>query len=332
MSTLGQDGGCCSPTREDVGPVASSAAQQGPDAGADRAIGGSGPVESAGIEFVQIPAGSFRMGTSDMRFPGDAEGPVREVAVDAFEVSQHPVTVAQFDEFVSATDYVTDAERFGWSFVFHHFVSDATKASVRQAVKGSEWWWQVHGTTWRCPDGPDSSIDGRLSHPVTHVSWRDAVAYCKWAGVRLPTESEWEYASRGGIDQARYAWGDALEPDGEHMCNIWQGNFPDDNTRADGFHGTSPVGAYSANGFGLYDVAGNVWEWCADWWSTSFHRNDRRATRLNPTGPRRGDAKVIRGGSYLCHESYCNRYRVGARTASTPDSSTGNMGFRVVRA
>ena len=332
MSTLGQNADCCSPMRSDAGPVASSAARRVPDAWraqCDSLADGTGPVA---VDFVRIPGGIFRMGTTDTRFPGDAEGPVREVAVDTFKVSRYPVTIAQFDEFVSATGFVTDAERFGWSFVFHHFVSDATKASVKQAVKGSEWWWQVHGTTWRCPDGPDSSIDGRSSHPVTHVSWRDAVAYCKWAGVRLPTEAEWEYAARGGIDQARYAWGNELEPDGEHMCNIWQGDFPDDNTRADGFHGTSPVGTYSANGFGLYDVAGNVWEWCADWWSTSFHRNDRRATRLNPTGPRRGDAKVIRGGSYLCHESYCNRYRVGARTASTPDSSTGNMGFRVVRA
>ena len=318
--------------RSNAGPVASSAARKVPDAGrarGDSLADGEGPVA---VDFVQIPAGSFRMGTTDTRFPGDAEGPVREVAVDAIEMSRHPVTVAQFSEFVTATGYVTDAERFGWSFVFHHFVSDAVKASVRQAVKGSEWWWQVLKTMWRCPDGPDSSVDGRLSHPVTHVSWRDAVAYCEWAGVRLPTEAEWEYAARGGIDQARYAWGDALEPDGEHMCNIWQGNFPDDNTRADGFHGTSPVGTYPPNGFGLHDVAGNVWEWCADWWSTSFHRNDRRATRVNPKGPRRGDAKVIRGGSYLCHESYCNRYRVGARTASTPDSSTGNMGFRVIRA
>ena len=134
-----------------------------------------------GADFAQIPAGSFRMGTSDTRFPGDAEGPIREVAVDAFELSRHPVTIAQFEAFISATGYVTDAERFGWSFVFHHFVSGTTKTSVRQAVKGSEWWWQVHGTTWRCPDGPDSSVDGRSSHPVTHVSWRDAVAYCKWA-------------------------------------------------------------------------------------------------------------------------------------------------------
>lgn len=328
MSNASLSHSCCAPPRSDAGPVASPQAQGVPDAAP---VSLPGSAAATQIDFVQIPGGSFWMGTTDTRFPGDAEGPVREVTIDAFAVSRYPVTVAQFDEFVSATGYVTDAEQFGWSFVFHHFVSDATRPSVRQAVQGSEWWWQVHGTTWRCPDGPDSSIEGRSSHPVVHVSWRDAVAYCKWARVRLPTESEWEFAARGGLDRARYAWGDELEPAGRHMCNIWQGQFPDDNTLADGFHGTSPVGSYPPNGFGLYDVAGNVWEWCEDWWSTSFHRNERRATRINPKGPRRGDAKVIRGGSYLCHESYCNRYRVGARTASTPDSSTGNMGFRAVK-
>lgn len=328
MSNEAQSAGCCAPARSEVVPVAPPQAQHDPSA-ANITQPATG--DSSQIDFVHLPGGSFWMGTADTRFPGDAEGPIREVTLDAFAVSRFPVTVAQFGEFVAATGYVTDAEQFGWSFVFHHFVSDATKSSVRQAVKGSEWWWQVHGTTWRYPDGPDSSTDGMSDHPVVHVSWRDAVVYCKWASVRLPTEAEWEYAARGGLDRARYAWGDVLEPDGRHMCNIWQGRFPDDNTLADGFHGTSPVGKYQPNGFGLHDVAGNVWEWCADWWSTSFHRNERRATRVNPKGPRLGDAKVIRGGSYLCHESYCNRYRVGARTAATTDSSTGNMGFRVVR-
>ena len=329
MLAESQGGGCCVPVRsKQDAAVHSQRIELAPDPNEAALTRG---VAFGGIEFADLPGGTFRMGTDDARFPGDAEGPIREVTVDGFAVSRFLITNAQWSEFATATGHVTDAERFGWSFVFHHFVSDAVKPTVKRAVAGSEWWWQVEGANWRCPDGPDSSMENRADHPVTHISWSDAQAYCDWSGCRLPTEAEWEYAARGGLGQARYAWGDELEPNGKHMCNIWQGAFPDDNTLEDGHHGTSPVGSYPSNGFGLYDVAGNVWEWCADWWSTTFHRNERRATRSNPLGPRRGEAKVIRGGSYLCHESYCNRYRVGARTASTPDSSTGNMGFRVVK-
>ena len=329
--------GCCAPKRTTGTAIDRVAAPESLPTSSDAGIVDATnyatvpDATAVGDGFVRLKGGAFRMGSTDSRFADDAEGPIREVHVDAFDISASPVTIQQWDAFVSATNYITDAERFGWSFVFHHFVSDNTKRSVQQVVKGSEWWWQVNGATWCNPDGPDSTFDAISQHPVTHVSWRDAEAYCNWAGARLPTEAEWEYAARGGLDQATYAWGDELEPDGEHMCNIWQGQFPNVNARADGYVGTSPVGAFPPNGFGLYDVAGNVWEWCSDWWSSTFHRNERRATRYNPRGPRTGEAKVIRGGSYLCHESYCNRYRVGARTASTPDSSTGNMGFRVVR-
>lgn len=281
-------------------------------------------------DFVGLPGDEFRMGTDDRRFPADGEGPIREVTVDEFGVSTRLVTNEEFDIFVSATGYVTDAERFEWSFVFKDFVTSEVERRVTQVVQGSEWWWRVDGAYWRMPEGPGSNVDDRSDHPVTHVSWQDALAYCEWAGTRLPTEAEWEYAARGGLDQARFVWGDELEPEGRHMCNIWQGEFPNTNTLEDGWHGTSPVASYSANGFGLYDVAGNVWEWCSDWFSPTFHRNARRVTRDNPQGPRSGTTKVIRGGSYLCHDSYCNRYRVGARTANTPDSSTGNLGFRVV--
>jgi len=198
--------------------------------------------------------------------------------------------------------------------------------TVRGSSGGAQWWLGVDGASWKEPEGPGSTIDGRLDHPVIHISWNDAEAFCAWSGTRLPTEAEWEYAARGGLDQNRYAWGDELMPDGKHHCNIWQGTFPEKNSKADGYLATAPVDAYEPNGFGLYNVSGNVWEWCGDWWSPGPHPTENV---VDPMGPDTGDGRVMRGGSYLCHKSYCNRYRVGARSTNTPDSSTGNMGFRV---
>lgn len=254
------------------------------------------------------------MGTDSQEgFPKDREGPTREVDVQPFYVDSTTVTNEQFAKFVDATGYATEAEQYGWSFVFYAFVSPETAAKVDAAVSGSSWWWKVDGADWRHPEGTDSDIQSRLDHPAVHLSWNDAMAYCKWAGKRLLTEAEWEYAARGGLVSKRYPWGDELTPGGEHRCNIWQGQFPRVNTEEDGYAATAPARSYKPNGYGLYNMSGNVWEWCADWFDAS------------------AQTRSLRGGSYLCHESYCNRYRVAARTSNTPDSSTGHMGFRCAK-
>ena len=269
------------------------------------------------------------MGTEDRRgFPADGEGPVRAVRVDTFRIDIAAVTNAQFAEFIAASGYPTEAETYGWSYVFHMLASEEIKRRTPQRPDTTPWWMPVSGAFWAEPEGPGSDVEGRMDHPVIHISWNDALAYCDWAGTRLPTEAEWEYAARGGLDQRRYPWGDKLTPKGEHRCNIWQGTFPDVNTSADGWVGTAPVDVYKPNGFGLYNTSGNVWEWCADWFSPTHHL---RADSRNPQGPAQGQRRVLRGGSYLCHRSYCNRYRVAARSSNTPDSSAGNLGFRCVR-
>ncbi|HET7627133.1 MAG TPA: formylglycine-generating enzyme family protein [Bacillales bacterium] len=277
-------------------------------------------------KMILINRGEFMMGTKDKDgFPPDGEGPMRKVNVDAFYIDPCAVTNEQFARFVEATGYRTEAESFGWSFVFYSFLSSDTLGKVRDRVPSAPWWCAVAGANWRNPEGPGSNITGRMDHPVVHVSWNDAEAYSRWAGKRLPTEAEWEFAARGGLEQKKYPWGDKLTPDGIHYCNIWQGKFPNRNTKRDGYAGTAPVDSFPANGYGLYNVSGNVWEWCSDWFARSIQK---RGGRDNPKGPENGTNKVIRGGSYLCHKSYCNRYRTAARSSNTPDSSTGNMGFR----
>jgi formylglycine-generating enzyme required for sulfatase activity len=288
--------------------------------------GDTSPATADTARMAEVPGGTFEMGTDDdVGFPADGEGPRRTVDLDPFYVDRHQVTNAEFYQFVTETGYTTDAERFGWSFVFRDFLGPEAREHVVDAAGGASWWLAVEGANWFRPEGPGSSVvEDRLKHPVVHVSWRDAVEYARWADKRLPTEAEWERAARGGLAGKRFPWGDELCPDGEHRCNIWQGDFPGENTAEDGYRGTAPVDAFRQNEFGLYNVSGNVWEWCADWFTTDHPE----APLANPTGPADGDGKVIRGGSYLCHDSYCNRYRVAARSSTPPTSTTGNCGFR----
>jgi len=284
--------------------------------------------------MVKLPGGTFRMGNEDDdAFPDDGEGPVRDVTVKPFFIDRTSVTNTQFAAFVDATGYVTDSEKFGWSFVFRGHLSKKLAESLAKhsAVVGLEWWIAVPQAQWRRPYGDRSDLKGLDDHPVVHVSWNDAIAYCQWAGKRLPYEAEWEYAARGGLDHKRYPWGDDLTPRGKHRCNIWQGKFPDTNTMEDGYFGTCPVTAFEPNGFGLMNLSGNVWEWCTEWFSPNWHTEASNATRVNPVGPASGDRKLQKGGSYLCHRSYCNRYRVAARTSNTPDTASTNAGFRCVR-
>jgi formylglycine-generating enzyme len=279
------------------------------------------------VALIPLEAATFRMGNGRADgYDDDGERPVRNVQVGPLAVAPTAVTNAEFAEFVDATGWVTDGERYGWSFVFGGLLPD--DFSDTRGVAAAPWWRQVYEAHWRRPEGPHSSVDDRPDHPVVQVSWNDAVAYCDWAGSRLPTEAEWEYAARGGLDQQPFPWGDELEPGGEHRMNVWQGEFPAHNTEADGWYGTAPVKTYVPNGYGLFEMTGNVWEWCADWYSSVTYQRD---VADHPTGPPTGEQRVMRGGSYLCHASYCRRYRVDARSSSEPDSSAGNVGFRIVR-
>lgn len=274
---------CCPPGRSDA-PAAlphSSAAPVPPATGnrPDRA------------SAVHLPGGTFLMGSEDADAnPADGEGPVREVTVAPFAIDTHCVTNERFAAFVQATGHRTDAERFGWSYVFAAFLTDdLRRASPRP--KSTRWWCGVEGANWAAPDGPGSDLSGRWDHPDVHVSWTDARAFCRWEGSRLPTETEWEYAARGGLRGKRYPWGDELTPGGDHRCNIWQGRFPFHNIAENGYAGTAPVTAYQPNGYGLYNVVGNVWEWCADPWAT-IH-SGAGSSCADPAGTGDGTARVL---------------------------------------
>jgi formylglycine-generating enzyme required for sulfatase activity len=272
------------------------AAGEGPATGVDAAI------------TVDLPGGTFTMGDDGpWSYPEDGEGPARRVDVAPFALDAHAVSNRRFAAFVAATGHVTDAERYGWSFVFGGLLPDEFPDT--RGVQDAPWWRQVVGSDWRHPEGPHSDLAGREDHPVVHVSQRDAAAFAVWAGRRLPTEAEWEYAARAG-STTTFPWGEELEPGGQHMANVWQGEFPVRNTCADGYYGTCPVDAFPPSSWGLHNMIGNVWEWTAD------------------AEPGTAGFRLLKGGSYLCHASYCRRYRPAARSRAAEDSSMGNTGFR----
>ncbi|HZZ29132.1 MAG TPA: formylglycine-generating enzyme family protein [Pirellulales bacterium] len=305
--------------------------------------------------MVWIPGGQFTMGT-DSVLGWSEEKPPHPVRVDGFWMDATDVMNADFAKFVEETGYKTTAERAPTADEILRQMPPGTPApDPRDLVPGSlvfvqtpgpvplnnvaNWWKWVPGADWRHPEGPNSNIVGRENHPVVHVSWDDAVAYAKWSGKRLPTEAEWEFAARGGLENKEYVWGDAT-PEVKHpLANTWQGEFPYHNTKDDGYERTSPVKSFPPNSYGLYDMAGNVWQWCADWYDVAFYpRCQREGLIVNPAGPQTGFnpaafstmQRVQRGGSFLCSDDYCLRYRPSARQGSTPDTSMSHVGFRCV--
>ena len=318
MSEGDEHGGCCAPALIDV-----------PSTNADR-IATVVPRPGGRTQgMVPVPGGRLLMGDPFAEgYPDDGETPVHPVDVPAFLVDATQVTNAQFATFVKETGWVTDAEDLGVSAVFDLALrgnSGLSYSDVLHRVEGTPWWVAVKGASWRSPEGPGSDVQHRQNHPVVHVSWYDAQAYARWARKRLLTEAEWEYAARGGLVGARYPWGDELVPRGRWRCNIWQGRFPEDNTLEDGYLTTCPVKTFPSNDFGVFGTSGNVWEWCGDWFSPTYYAESPTTT---PAGPEDGTHRVMRGGSYLCHHSYCHRYRVAARSGNTPESAAANIGIR----
>ncbi|MBX7244769.1 MAG: formylglycine-generating enzyme family protein [Candidatus Sumerlaeaceae bacterium] len=269
---------------------------------------GKAPPPPTQPDMVLIPGGTFRMGSDHGQ---EFEKPVHKVTLKPYWIGRHEITVAEYRKFVEATGYMTQTEKAGSSKVF-------------DVKKGD--WVVMKGVSWRHPDGPKSQP--AVDEPVSQVSWNDATAYTQWAGARLPTEAEWEFASRGGLDGAEYAWGNDLRPGGKPVANWWQGHFPDTNTLEDGYLRRAPVGKFPPNGYGLCDMTGNVWEWCSDWYGADYYAHSPRA---NPTGPPSGEGHVLKGGSFLCSENFCTGFRVSSRRMHVPDTGLNNMGFRIAR-
>lgn len=301
---------CCTPSRDGAATMA---------AATEIIPAGSG----AAAERVFFGAARSFVGTDSPVLPLDGEGPQRAVKLDPYWLEAVTVTNARFAHFVAETGYVTEAERFGWSPVFRGLLGDAAPPPSQTATP---WWVKVDGACWSAPEGPGSSTEGREDHPVVQVSWGDARAFAMWCGGRLPTEAEWEHAARGGLDDPRFPWGDAEPDDQTVFANIWQGRFPHANTLTDGYMGTSPVKAFAPNGSGLYGMAGNVWEWTADPFRVRSLSRQAKARNAHAGATQE---KVLKGGSFLCHISYCYRYRIAARSALTAESSASNSGFRI---
>lgn len=314
------------------------------------------PHGSAPKGMVWIPGGEFVMGTSsELGWPD--EKPAHKVKVSGFWIDQTEVTNAEFAKFVDETGYVTTAEKAPTVEEIMKQVPPGTPVPPAEMLVAasmvfsppdgevpldnfSQWWQWIPGADWRHPEGPESSIEGRENHPVVHVSWYDAEAYAKWAGKRLPTEAEWEFAARGGLEKQDFSWGDKAPSEGFLPANIWQGKFPQDNQARDGYTATAPVKSFKPNGFGIYDTAGNVWEWCADWYDRNRHADlAAEGLAVDPPGPARtndpqqpfAELRVQKGGSFLCHESYCLRYRPSARHGGAPDTGMSHVGFRCVQ-
>lgn len=351
-----EEGGCgCSSLKRDAATVehdggSAAVAKSAPAAAAGAAVSemGDGAAADGGrpARLVWIPGGEFVMGHNDQSvspstFFSDGEGPGRRVSVSGVWLGETEVSNAQWAAFAEATGFESESEKYGWSFVFERELTAAANDASSNAVQAAPWWIKVDGASWRAPDGPgsDALADGRETHPVVHVSWTDALAYCKWAypGGRLPTEAEWEHAARGpptgsaSAKRFRYPWGKSLVPGGVHRANIFQGTFPTNNTAEDGHRGTAPVHAYGAqNDYGLYNMIGNVWEWVGDYWTTTHPKPKHGEPPLSdPRGPAHNTGeRTKKGGSYMCHKSYCHRYRIVARSQNTEDTGTSNLGFR----
>lgn len=310
MSDVAPEKSCCTPDRgHGTGIIESRTVVQ---------------MAAAPSDCADIPGGTALVGTADPRIPDDGEGPLRRVRVKPFRIGRAAITNAEFRKFIDATGYKTEAELFGWSFVFWSQVPEGVGDTGGAA--DTEWWRKIDGAIWSAPNGPGTQAACRDDHPVVHVSWKDARAYAAWVGGRLPSEAEWEHAARGGLDDVPFPWG-TEEPDDTNFtpCNIWQGRFPEANTARDGFETTAPDISFAPNGYGLYNIVGNVWEWTADTYRIKSLKKSVKARLRAMKGYR-----VSKGGSFLCHKSYCYRYRIAARSATAPDSTTTHHGFRVV--